>query len=59
MLYHTARKALESARVKVDEAAQTDTVRDFRDQMFAKLNELSAQVTTLQPKPKRRLFWIV
>jgi CBS domain-containing protein len=58
-LYHTARHALDSARAKVDEAAQADSVRDFRDQMVGKLNDLSAQVTALQPKPKRRHFWIV
>lgn len=58
-LYNTARQALESARTMVGEAAQNDTVRDVRDQMLSKLNDLSDQVASLQPKPKRRHFWIV
>jgi CBS domain-containing protein len=56
-LYHSAQDAVSATRDKVDEAAQSKAVRELRDQMHSKLTQLSAQVATLQAKPKRKHSW--
>jgi CBS domain-containing protein len=57
-LYHTAQYAVSAARDKVDEAASSKLVRDLRHQMRSNLNDLSAQLPTLEYKPpKRKHIW--
>src|SRR5512135_1044400 len=56
-LYHSAQDAVNATRDKVDEAAQSQAVRELRDQMHTKINQLSAQIETLQAKSKRGHSW--
>jgi CBS domain-containing protein len=57
-LYHTAQQAINTAHDKVDEATSSKVARNLRHQMDSKLNELSAQLPTLQYKPpKRKHIW--
>ena len=60
-LYHTAQHALSAARDTVDEAASSKSVRDLRHTLRrdvdSKLNDLAAQLPTLEYKPaKHGLF---
>jgi CBS domain-containing protein len=55
--YHSAQDVVSATRDKVDEAAQSKAVHELRDQMQAKLSQLSAQVAALQAKPKRKHAW--
>ncbi|NTU64370.1 MAG: CBS domain-containing protein [Chloroflexi bacterium] len=52
--YHTALDALSAARDKVDEAASSKQVRDFRHEVGVKVNDLAAQLPTVEYKPARR-----
>ena len=52
--YHTALDALSAARDKVDEAASSQQMRDLRRDVGAKINDLSAQLPTVEYKPARR-----
>jgi CBS domain-containing protein len=52
--YHTARDVMSAARDKVDEAASSKQMRDLRRDVGAKINDLSAQLPTLEYKPARR-----
>ena len=51
--YHTALDALSVARDKVDEAATSKQVRDFRHDVNVKVNDLTAQLPTLEYKPAK------
>jgi CBS domain-containing protein len=53
-LYHTAQHAVSAARDKVDQAVSSKPVRDLRNQMRSNLNELSAQLPTLEYTPPIR-----
>jgi hypothetical protein len=53
-VYHTAWDAMSAARDKVDEAASSKQMRDLRHDVGAKLNDLAAQLPTLEYKPPRR-----
>ena len=56
--YHTALDALSTARDKVDEAASSKQVRDFRHDVGVKVNDLAAQLPTVEYKPaKRKHAW--
>ena len=53
--YHTALDALSTARDKVDEAASSKQVRDFRHDVGVKVNDLASDsVPTVEYKPARR-----
>ena len=56
-LYHTAQHAMSAARDKVDEAASSKSVRNMRRNLRrgvdSKLNDLAAQLPTLEYKPAR------
>jgi CBS domain-containing protein len=57
-IYHTAQHAVSAARDKVDEAASSKTVRDLAHQMRSNLNDLTAQLPTLEYKTaKRKHAW--
>jgi CBS domain-containing protein len=57
-VYHTALDALSVARDKVDEAATSKQMRDFRHEVGAKVNDLAAQLPTVGYKPaKRKHAW--
>ncbi len=45
---------MNAARDKVDEAATSMQMRDLRRDVGAKINDLSAQLPTLEYKPARR-----
>ena len=53
-VYHAAWDAMSAARDKVDEAATSKQMRDLRRDVGAKINDLSAQLPTLEYKPARR-----
>jgi len=53
-VYHAALDAMSTARDKVDEAATSKQVRDFRHEVGVKVNDLAAQLPTLEYKPARR-----
>jgi CBS domain-containing protein len=53
-VYHAALDALSAARDKVDEAATSKQVRDFRHEVGVKVNDLAAQLPTMEYKPARR-----
>ena len=53
-VYHTARDVMSAARDKVDEAASSKQMRDLRRDVGAKVNDLAAQLPTLEYKPARR-----
>ena len=53
-LYRSAQQAAGAACDKVDQAASSELVRDLRHQMRLSLNDLSAQLPTLEYKPPRR-----
>ena len=53
-VYHTAWDVMNTARDKVDEAATSKQMRDLRRDVGAKINDLSAQLPTLEYKPARR-----
>ncbi len=56
--YHTALDALSAARDKVDEAASSKQMRDFRHDVGVKVNDLAAQLPTVEYKPaKRKHAW--
>jgi CBS domain-containing protein len=55
-VYHTALEALSAARDKVDEAASSKQMRDFQHDVGVKVNDLAAQLPTLEYKPARRKF---
>jgi CBS domain-containing protein len=56
--YHTALDALSAARDKMDEAATSKPMRDFRHDVGAKVNDLAAQLPTVEYKPaKRKHAW--
>jgi CBS domain-containing protein len=55
-VYHTALVALSAARDKVDEAASSKQMRDFQHEVGVKVNDLAAQLPTLEYKPARRKF---
>jgi len=56
-LYHTAQQAVSAARDKVEEAASSKPVRELRQQMRSNLNELTAQLPTIEYQPpKHKLF---
>jgi len=56
--YHTAWDAMSTALDKVDEAATSKQMRDFRHDVSVKVNELAAQLPTLEYKPaKRKHAW--
>jgi hypothetical protein len=55
-VYHTALVALSAARDKVDEAASSKQMRDFQHDVGVKVNDLAAQLPTLEYKPARRKF---
>ena len=52
-VYHTALDAMSTARDKVDEAASSKQVRDFRHDVNAKVNDLAKQLPTLEYKPAK------
>jgi CBS domain-containing protein len=52
--YHTAQNALGAARHKVDEAASSELVRDLRHQLRSNLDDLSAQLPSLEYRPPKR-----
>jgi hypothetical protein len=54
--YHTALDVLSTARDKVDEAASSKQMRDFRHEVGVKVNDLAAQLPTVEYKPARRKF---
>jgi CBS domain-containing protein len=54
--YHTALDAMSAARDKLDEAASSKQMRDFRHEVGAKINDLSAQLPTVEYKPAKRKF---
>jgi CBS domain-containing protein len=57
-VYHAALVALSTARDKVDEAASSKQVRDFRHEVGVKVNDLAAQLPTVEYKPaKRKHAW--
>lgn len=57
--YHNAQHALSAARDRVDEAAASKSVRSVRTQVRANLNELSAQLPSLEYKaPKHKPVWV-
>jgi CBS domain-containing protein len=57
-VYHVALDALSTARDKVDEAASSKQMRDLRKDVGGKVNELAAQLPTLEYKPaKRKHAW--
>jgi len=45
---------MNTARDKVDEAATSQQMRDLRRDVGAKINDLAAQLPTLEYKPARR-----
>ena len=51
--YHTALDALSVARDKVDDVATSKQVRDFRHDVNVKVNDLTAQLPTLEYKPAK------
>jgi hypothetical protein len=53
-VYHTALDAMSAARDKVDEVATSKQMRDLRRDVGVKVNNLSAQLPTLEYKPARR-----
>jgi hypothetical protein len=53
-VYHVALDAMSAARDKVDEAASSKQMRDFQHEVSAKVNNLAAQLPTLEYKPARR-----
>ena len=58
-LYHTAQNAISAARDKVDEAASGKPMRELRKQMQSNLNDIAAQLPTLEykaPKHKMAMF---
>jgi len=56
--YHTALDALSTARDKVDEAASSKPMRDFRHDVGVKVNDLAKQLPTVEYKPaKRKHAW--
>ena len=61
VIYHTAKHAMNVARAKVEEVAPRETVLELRDHVLNTLtdlsDQLSEQVTALQPKPKKKPFW--
>ena len=57
--YHTAWDVMNTARDKVDEAAASKQMRDLCHEVGVKLNDLSAQLPTLEYKSKRKRFLFV
>jgi CBS domain-containing protein len=64
--YHTAEKAakqaahqaVKNARDKVDQAASSKTVKNFRRQVRANLKDISTQLPTFEYKrPRRKFLW--
>ena len=51
--YQTAQQTLNTAREKVDEAASSKPVRKARRDVDARLNDLAAQLPTLEYKPAK------
>jgi len=57
--FHSAQHALGVARNRLDEAASSKSVRSVRKQVADNLNELSAQLPTLEYKaPKHKPVWV-
>ena len=57
--YHSAQQALSAARDRIEEAASSKSVRSMRKQVRTNLNELSAQLPTLEYKaPKHKPIWV-
>lgn len=61
VIYKGAQQAMKMAREKVEEVAPRETVLELRDQVLNTLTDLSDQLTeqvsVLQPKPKKKRFW--
>lgn len=56
--YQQAQQAVNTARDRVDEAASSKPVRNFRQQMRANIKELSTQLPSIEYKPpKRKPIW--
>jgi CBS domain-containing protein len=57
-LYHSAQQAVNTAIKKVDEVRSSQSVRDLSHQLRSSLNDLSAQLSTLEYKPpKQKQGW--
>ena len=57
-VYHTAQRAVSTARDKVDEAASSKMARNLRHQVRSNLNDISAHLPTIEYKsPKRKSVW--
>jgi CBS domain-containing protein len=57
-LYHTAAEGVTAARGKINEAGSSKSIRDLRRHIHSNINELSAQLPTIEYKPpKHKSIW--